>query len=89
MRIRTLLLAGLLAVGMVMAMPTGAHASGGGPKEVFECVEKAIENNTEGKSVDYEAFENALEDCKKAKSLVTPALPEIIWGGIAFLIVLA
>lgn len=87
MRIRRLLLAGLLVVGVVVAMPTGAHASAG-PEEVFECVEKAIEDNTEGKTVDYEAFKNDLDDCNKAKSLVTPATPEIVWGGIAFLIVL-
>jgi F-type H+-transporting ATPase subunit b len=89
MRIRRLLLTGLLVGGAVVAVPTAAHAASGGPKEVFECVEKAIEDNTDGKTVDYAAFENDLEDCKKAKSLVTPALPEIIWGGIAFLIVLA
>lgn len=89
MRIRSFLLAGLVAVGAVVAVPSAAHAVAGGPKEVFECVEKAIEDNTEGNKTDYEAFENDLEDCKKAKSLVTPALPEIIWGGLAFLIVLA
>lgn len=90
MRIRSLLLAGLLAVGVVAAMPSAAHAaSGNHAEEVFECVEEAIEANTRGNRVDYEAFEHDLEDCKKAKSLVTPALPEIIWGGLAFLIVLA
>lgn len=89
MRIRRFLLAGLLAVGVVMAMPSGAYAAGDHAKEVFECAEKAIEANSEGKTVDYDTFLNDLEDCNKAKSLVTPALPEIIWGGIAFLIVLA
>ena len=89
MRIRTVLVAGLLAVGVVMAMPTGAFAATDHNKEVFECVEKAIDDNTSGKTVDYAAFKNALDDCNKAKSLVTPATPEILWGGIAFLIVLA
>ena len=91
MRIRSLFLAGLLALGVVAAMPTAAHAaSGNHAEEVFECVEEAIESNTNrAGDVDYEAFETDLEDCKKAKSLVTPALPEIIWGGLAFLIVLA
>ncbi len=88
MRIRRFLLAGLLAVGVVMAMSTGAYASGDHAKEVFECAEKAIEANSEGKTVDYDAFVTDLEDCNKAKSLVTPATPEILWGGIAFLIVL-
>jgi F-type H+-transporting ATPase subunit b len=90
MRIRRFLLAGLLAVGVVMAMPTGAYAAGDHAKEVFECVEEAIAANTDRSDhVDYEGFDQDLEDCKKAKSLVTPALPEIIWGGLAFLIVLA
>jgi F-type H+-transporting ATPase subunit b len=88
MRIRRFLLAGLLAVGVVMATSTGAYAAGDHAKEVFECTEKAIEANSEGKTVDYDTFVNDLEDCNKAKSLVTPALPEIIWGGLAFLIVL-
>jgi F-type H+-transporting ATPase subunit b len=89
MRIRRLLVAGLLVSGVALAMPTSAHAATG-PEETFECVEKAIEANTRGSgSVDFEAFDNDLEDCKKAKSLVTPARAEIIWGGLAFLIVLA
>jgi F-type H+-transporting ATPase subunit b len=89
MRIRTVLVAGLLAVGVVTAMPTGAFAATDHNKEVFECVEKAIDDNTSGRTVDYAEFKNALDDCNKAKSLVTPATPEILWGGIAFLIVLA
>ncbi|MFA5884575.1 MAG: F0F1 ATP synthase subunit B [Acidimicrobiia bacterium] len=89
MRIRRILVAGLLAAGVVAAMPSVAYAASDHNKEVFECVEKAIEDNTEGKTVDYTAFKNALDDCNKAKSLVTPAVPEIFWGGIAFLIVLA
>jgi len=90
MRIRRFLLAGLLAVGVVMAIPTGAYAAGDHAKEVYECVEKAIDSNSAAiKKGDYEGFKNALEDCNKAKSLVSPALPEVFWGGIAFLIVLA
>ncbi|MFM8305311.1 MAG: F0F1 ATP synthase subunit B [Actinomycetota bacterium] len=88
MRIRRFLLAGLLAVGVVMAMPMSAYAAGNHAEEVLECTEKAIDSNTKGGKTDAEAFLTDLEDCKKAKSLVTPALPEIIWGGIAFLIVL-
>jgi len=87
MRIRRLFLVALLGVGAVAAVPTAAHASGG-PAELFECVEKAIEVNSDGEKVDYVGFEQSLEDCKTPKSLVTPALPEIIWGGLAFLIVL-
>jgi F-type H+-transporting ATPase subunit b len=89
MRIRNLLLAGLIAVGVVLAMPTGAYAAGDHAKEVAECVENNALPNLEGKNPDYTAFLNELEDCNKAKSLVTPAVPEIFWGGIAFIIVLA
>jgi F-type H+-transporting ATPase subunit b len=88
MRIRRLLLGALLVVTVVAAVPSPAHAVGGA-EETFECVEKAIEANTQGKTVDYDAFKNDLDDCNKAKSLVTPAPAEILWGGIAFLIVLA
>lgn len=88
MRIRRFLLAGLIVGGVVMAMPQGAYAATDHNKEVFECVEKAIEDNVEGNNPDYAAFKDALDDCNKAKSLVTPAVPEIIWGGLAFLIVL-
>jgi F-type H+-transporting ATPase subunit b len=90
MRIRRFLLAGaLVGCVAVMAVPQGAYAAEDHNKEVFECVEKAIEENVEGNNPDYQGFKNALDDCNKAKSLVTPATPEIIWGGLAFLIVLA
>jgi F-type H+-transporting ATPase subunit b len=71
-----------------MAVPQSAYAASDHNKEVFECVEKAIDNNIKGRNPDYEGFKNALDDCNKAKSLVTPAKPEIVWGGLAFLIVL-
>ena len=45
MRIRRFLLAGLVVGGVVMAMPQGAYAATDHNKEVFECVEKAIEDN--------------------------------------------
>ncbi len=91
MRIRRFLLAGaLVGCVAVMAVPQGAFAATDHNQEVFECVEKAIDSNVKGKeNPDYEGFKNDLDDCNKAKSLVTPALPEIVWGGLAFLIVLA
>jgi len=89
MRIRRYLLAGLLVVGSVVAVPGVAHAASDHGEELVECVEASLSDNARAiEDHDYEGFENALEDCKKAKSLVTPALPEIIWGGLAFLIVL-
>jgi F-type H+-transporting ATPase subunit b len=90
MRIRRFLLAGVLVgCAAVMVVPQSAFAAEDHNKEVFECVEKAIENNVEGRNPDYQGFKNDLDDCNKAKSLVSPALPEIVWGGLAFLIVLA
>jgi F-type H+-transporting ATPase subunit b len=89
MRIRRYILGLLLVVGLVAAVPNAAHAAGKDhAKELYECVEKALEEHPEALKGDGEEFENALEDCKKAKSLLVPALPEIIWGGLAFLIVL-
>jgi F-type H+-transporting ATPase subunit b len=74
---------------VAFAMPTAAHAASDHGEELVECVEHSLEDNERAiEDHDYEGFENDLEDCKKAKSLVTPALPEIIWGGLAFLIVL-
>lgn len=89
MRIRRFLLAGMLVAGAAVAVPSAAYASTDHAKEVYECVEKAAEKTApDRKKGDYETFLNQLEDCNKAKSLFTPALPELIWGGIAFLIVL-
>ena len=89
MRIRRFLLAGLLVVGAVMAVPNVAFAATDHGEELVECVESALADNRPAiEDHDYVGFENALEDCKKAKSLLLPALPELLWGGIAFLIVL-
>jgi F-type H+-transporting ATPase subunit b len=90
MRIRRFLLAGVLVLGSVVAVPSVAHAASDHGEELVECVESALSDNARAiEDHDYEGFENDLEDCKKAKSLAPPALPEIIWGGLAFLIVLA
>jgi F-type H+-transporting ATPase subunit b len=89
MRIRRFLLAGVLVgCAAVVVVPQSAFAATDHNKEVFECVEKAIDNNIKGRNPDYQGFKNDLDDCNKAKSLVTPAKPEIVWGGLAFLIVL-
>lgn len=90
MRIRRFLLAGVLVgCAAVAVVPQSAFAATNHNQEVFECVQKAIDNNIKGhKNPDYTGFKNDLDDCNKAKSLVTPAKPEILWGGIAFLIVL-
>lgn len=99
MRIRSIVLAGLLTGAVVVAAAAPAAASEDHAKELTECVVEGLEDNglvedgqvaiEEAKKSQFEDFDNALEDCKKSKSLFTPALPELIWGGLAFLIVLA
>jgi F-type H+-transporting ATPase subunit b len=83
MRIRRLLAAVLLGGAMLFALAQPASADPGveASEELRECAEKALE----GPNSDLTA---AIEDCHKAKSIVTPATPELIWGSIAFLIVL-
>jgi len=89
MRIRRFLVAGLLGLSAVVVVPSAASASADHGKELAECVESALGDNQAAiDKGDYKGFENALEDCKKSQSLFTPALPELVWGGIAFLIVL-
>jgi F-type H+-transporting ATPase subunit b len=85
MRIRTLALVGLLTAGSVLLLAGPAAAEDPGTKaakELRECVEQALHDNSNATD-----FKNALEDCNKAKSIITPAVPEMIWGGLAFAIV--
>ncbi|HUV10542.1 MAG TPA: F0F1 ATP synthase subunit B [Acidimicrobiia bacterium] len=92
MSMRTLVAGGFLAVASLLVLPSVAFAADPGTKageELVECVEGALhDNEAEIEIEDYQGFETSLEDCSKAKSLITPAIPEIIWGGLAFLIVL-
>jgi F-type H+-transporting ATPase subunit b len=91
MRTRKLVAAAALGLLVALALPGAAHAQDPGTKageHLVECVEDALsENAAEIRDEDYNGFENALEDCKKAPSLITPAVPEMVWGGLAFLIV--
>ena len=92
MRLRNLLAVGLVAGAASFALSGTASAEDPGKKfgkELVECVETALHDN-EGDIAkkDYSGFEKALEDCKKAPSLITPAVSEMIWGGLAFAIVL-
>lgn len=89
MRIRRVLVVVLLGLSAVVAVPSAASASENFGEELVECIESALDDNAAAiEDGDYKGFEDALEDCKKSQSLFTPALPELIWGGIAFLIVL-
>jgi F-type H+-transporting ATPase subunit b len=90
-KMRKLLVVGLLAVAASIAVPGTASADPGKKfgKELVDCIETALHDNAAAiKKKDYQGFENALDDCKKSKSLITPAVSEMIWGGLAFLIVL-
>lgn len=89
MRIRRLLAAALLAGGMLFAFAGPAFAEDPGTaagKELSECLEKALETYKEDKNA--ADLKNAVDDCHKAKSIVVPATPELLWGSLAFLIVL-
>jgi F-type H+-transporting ATPase subunit b len=83
MRIRHFLAIAMLAGAAVLAVPSLASADPAveANEHLRHCVEKALDNSSN------DQLENALEDCHKASNIVTPAVPEIIWGGIAFLIV--
>jgi F-type H+-transporting ATPase subunit b len=91
MRVRRFVVAGLLAGATVFAVAAPAWAEDPGAKfdkELYECTEKAIEANTpETGKPHFGAFSDALEDCKKSKSIISPALPELIWGTVAFVVV--
>jgi len=85
MRIRRLVAVSLLALGTVVTVPGVAHASGSAG-EISECLlEKAEE--LEAKEIDAATFDVEAKNCYAAPSPLLPATGEIIWGGIAFLIV--
>lgn len=90
MGMRKFLAGALISAAALLAVPHAAFADPGAKagKELVECVESALHDNESAiAKKDYQGFKNALEDCKKSKSLITPATSEIIWGGLAFLIV--
>ena len=74
MRIRLLIAAMAIALVGVVATPAIAQAKPKGESEE-ECI-KLLED---GKTID---------DCQKAPSLILPATNEIIWGGLAFVVLL-
>ena len=91
MRIRHILLAGLIAGVAVLGAAAPASAEDPGEhfnKELFECTEEAIHDTEADRAKDdFSSFANAVEDCKKSKSIIAPAKAELIWGSIAFAIV--
>jgi F-type H+-transporting ATPase subunit b len=88
MRIRRLLAAMLLggAMFVALAQPASANPSKDANKDLAACVDKAVNAYHKDTSTDLEA---SIQDCHKSASILLPALPELIWGSLAFLIVLA
>jgi len=84
MRIRVLLAAAAVAVVAVVG-PAGVAAAGEGGDEgekidfADDAAEECHELLEEGKEID---------DCQEAPSPILPATNEIIWGGLAFLVLL-
>jgi F-type H+-transporting ATPase subunit b len=83
MRMRKILLATLLAVGTLLLMPAAASAQEAPtgttaklPEANEECI-KLLENPSK-----------KIDDCQKAPSPILPAKNEIIWGSIAFVVLL-
>jgi F-type H+-transporting ATPase subunit b len=91
MRIRRLLAAGLLAGALLVAVAAPASAQDPGKKtgkELVDCVEKALSDNKSSIAKgSYTNFQNDLDNCRKASSLLVPQGSEILWGALAFAIV--
>ena len=87
MRLRTILGGLLLAVLFVVGVPSVASAAG---ESVGHCIIEAV-HSLEGNEDD-PAFvaqvEEEAENCQEAPNPILPELNEIIWGGLAFLILL-
>ena len=68
-----------------LAQPASADPSKDANKDLAECVSKAVDSYHKDTSTDLEA---SIQDCHKSASILLPAAPELIWGSLAFLIVL-
>jgi F-type H+-transporting ATPase subunit b len=69
----------VLVLGVFAAAPAHAQESGTTPNYATEADKACAEKLAQGQSVD---------DCQKAPSPLTPAKNEIIWGSLAFLVLL-
>ena len=76
MRIRKLFAAGLLAAGLVVVLAQPAFAQDPGKKtgkELVECLDAAVKDNqAPTEKGNYSPFNNAVDNCRKAKSLFIP-----------------
>ena len=78
MRIRVLIAAAVVALVGVIVTPAVAQANVHA-KPAGDAEEECIKLLEEGKKID---------DCQKAPSLILPATNEIVWGGLAFVVLL-
>src|SRR5687767_9252280 len=88
MRVRMILGGLVLAVLFVAGTPAVASAAG---ESVGHCIIEAV-HSLEGNEDDPEfvaQVEEEAEDCQEAPNPILPEINEIIWGGLAFLILLA
>ncbi len=91
MRIRKLLAAGVLAGSLLFVVAQPAYAADPGKKagkELADCLETALKKSAPARAKNqFTSFNNDVDNCRKAKSLLVPQVSEIIWGGLAFIIV--
>ena len=95
MRIRALLAVLLLALAALVALPAAAWAQEGGG-EGDGTQPGAESEETEEAEISHEAEEcihiledgGTVDECQEAPSPILPETNEIIWGGLAFLIIL-
>ena len=91
MRIRALLAALLLALAALVAMPAAASA-----QEEGDGTQPGAESEESGEELTHEAEEcihiledgGTVDECQEAPSPILPETNEIVWGGLAFLIIL-
>ena len=91
MRIRALLAALLLALAALLSLPGAASA-----QEEGDGTQPGAESEESGEELTHEAEEcihiledgGTVDECQEAPSPILPEANEIIWGGLAFLIIL-
>ena len=93
MRVRTkaMLASSLLAVALLAFAPAAsARAVGGEPNDAVEQVKEEAKDNgateADAECVDVLAEGGSVDDCHEAPSPILPALDELIWGTISFVL---
>ncbi|MFN8015334.1 MAG: F0F1 ATP synthase subunit B [Acidimicrobiia bacterium] len=83
MRTLRLSLLALLIAGAVVLTPASAFASG---SETPKCAKEVVDKLAKGEITEAQAEEESV-DCFSAPSPIIPAWNEVLWGGVAFVIV--